>query len=78
MRMDENGSAHVARRRRFGLALRDRALDGRGNVTYRRPRGPGRQVRRRSVAQRVSWWRVDSCSLRRTEETWLSTVLTEM
>jgi hypothetical protein len=26
-RMDENGGAHVARRRRFGLALRDRALD---------------------------------------------------
>jgi hypothetical protein len=37
-----------------------------------------RQFRRRSAAQRVSWWREDSCSLRSTEETWLSTVLTEM
>ena len=36
------------------------------------------QVRRRSVAHRVSWCRVDSCSLCSTEETWLSTVLTEM
>src|SRR5439155_18545463 len=30
------------------------------------------------VAQRVSSWRVESCSLRSTFETWLSTVLTEM
>ena len=36
------------------------------------------QFRRRSFAQRVSSWRVDSCSLRRTADTWDSTVLTEM
>ncbi len=36
------------------------------------------QASRRSVAQRVNWWRVDSWSLRRTAETWLSTVLVEM
>ena len=36
------------------------------------------QARRRSVAHRVSWWRVESWSFRSTEETWLSTVLTEM
>jgi hypothetical protein len=35
-------------------------------------------VSRRSVAHLVSWCRVDSWSLRSTEETWLSTVLTEM
>ncbi len=39
---------------------------------------PGRQTRRRSVAQRVSWWRLESCSLRSTLETWVSTVLIEM
>jgi len=38
----------------------------------------GGQVRRRSVAHRVSWWRVESWSFRSTEETWLSTVLPEM
>ena len=32
----------------------------------------------RRLASGVSWCRVDSCSLRSTEETWLSTVLTEM
>ena len=37
----------------------------------------GAQIRRRSAAQRVSSWRFESCSLRRTAETWVSTVLTE-
>ena len=32
----------------------------------------------RSAAHRVSWCRDESCSLRSTEETWLSTVFTEM
>ena len=36
------------------------------------------QARRRSAAHLVSWCRVDSCSLRSTDDTWLSTVLTEM
>ena len=35
------------------------------------------QIRRRSAAQRVSSWRLESWSLRRTAETWLSTVFTE-
>ncbi|WP_323379322.1 methyltransferase domain-containing protein [Streptomyces durbertensis] len=38
----------------------------------------GGQTRRRAVAQRVSSWRLESWSLRRTAETWDSTVLTEM
>ena len=44
--------------------------------------GPGNdtqdQVSRRSAAHRVSWCRDDSCSLRSTDDTWLSTVFTEM
>ncbi len=36
------------------------------------------QTSRRSVAHLVSSWRVDSCNLRKTDETWDSTVLTEM
>ncbi len=36
------------------------------------------QIRRRSVAQRANWWRFDNCSLRSTDETWVSTVLPEM
>ncbi len=40
--------------------------------------GRARYVRRRSVAQRVSWCLEESCSLRSTDETWLSTVLPEM
>jgi uncharacterized membrane protein YeaQ/YmgE (transglycosylase-associated protein family) len=36
------------------------------------------QTRRRSVAHRVSWWRLESWSLRSTLETWVSTVLIEM
>ena len=34
--------------------------------------------RRRSEAQRVSSWREESCSLRSTEDMWVSTVLMEM
>ena len=42
-------------------------------------RGPETaQARRRSVAHRVSWCREDSCSLRSTDDTCDSTVLTEM
>ena len=37
----------------------------------------GSQIRRRSAAQRVSSWRFESCSLRSTAETCVSTVLTE-
>ena len=40
-------------------------------------RDTGVQIRRRSAAQRVSSWRFDSCSFRRTAETCVSTVLTE-
>src|SRR5690606_2644109 len=36
------------------------------------------QTRRRAVAQRESSWRLESWSLRSTDETWVSTVLTEM
>ena len=43
-----------------------------------RDRQPYRQASRRSAAHLVSWCRVDSCSLRSTEDTWLSTVFTEM
>ena len=39
---------------------------------------PGGQRRRRPIAQAVSSCREDSCSLRSTEETCVSTVLTEM
>ena len=35
------------------------------------------QTRRRSLAQAVSWWRLDSCSLRSTADTWVSTVFTD-
>ncbi len=42
------------------------------------PSGQHRQASRRSVAHLVSWCRVESCSLRSTDDTWLSTVLTEM
>ena len=41
-------------------------------------RQPYRQASRRSAAHLVSWCRVESCSLRSTEDTWLSTVLVEM
>ena len=41
-------------------------------------RSAGDYTRRRSVAHLVSSWRVESCSFRSTEETWDSTVLTEM
>ena len=34
-------------------------------------------TRRRSVAHRVSSWRLESWSLRRTDETWVSTVFTD-
>jgi hypothetical protein len=47
--------------------------------TARRPAtGRRAQISRRSAAQRVSWCRVDSCSLRSTEETWVSTVRAEI
>lgn len=36
------------------------------------------QTRRRAVAQRDSSCRLDSCSLRSTDDTWVSTVFTEM
>ena len=36
------------------------------------------QSSRRSVAHRVSSWREESCSLRSTEDMWVSTVLIEM
>jgi len=49
-----------------------------GQLAAARAAARGAQARRRSVAHRASWWRVDSCSFRSTEETWVSTVLTEM
>lgn len=38
----------------------------------------GRHSSRRAAAQRVSSLRFESCSLRSTAETWVSTVFTEM
>ncbi len=51
---------------------------GVGKTVWCALRVPGGQTRRRAVAQRVSSWRLESWSLRRTAETWDSTVLTEM
>src|SRR5262249_9526709 len=42
----------------------------------RHPRDATPQIRRRSEAQRASWWRLDSWSLRRTDDTCVSTVFT--
>src|SRR4051812_46849105 len=36
------------------------------------------QIRRRSLAQRASWWRLESWSLRSTDDTCVSTVFTEI
>ena len=36
-----------------------------------------RQISRRSLAHAVSWWRLESCSLRSTAETWDSIVFTD-
>src|SRR5687767_10747913 len=44
---------------------------------HRRAR-PAGQRSRRPIAQAVISWRDESCSLRSTEETWVSTVFTEM
>src|SRR5690606_5496144 len=38
---------------------------------------PVAQMRRRSLAQAVSWWRFESWSLRSTAETWVSIVFTD-
>ena len=35
------------------------------------------QMRRRSLAQTVSWWRLESWSLRSTADTWVSIVFTD-
>lgn len=43
-----------------------------------RPTSSSGYTMRRAMAQRVSSLRLDSWSLRRTAETWVSTVLTEM
>ena len=43
-----------------------------------RPTPAARQSSRRSEAQRVSSWRLESCSLRSIEDMWVSTVLMEM
>ena len=37
----------------------------------------GDQISRRSLAHAVSWWRLESCSLRRTADTWVSIVFTD-
>ena len=56
------------------------------NATAERARPPGSRARscrspgytrRRSLAQRVSSWRLESWSLRSTDETWVSTVFTD-
>ena len=51
---------------------------GPGSPQHLFGRPPHRYVSRRSAAHRVSWCRVDSCSLRSTDDTCDSTVLTEM
>ena len=62
----------------------DRDAQGRtgGQVTVRVPEGAGIghgfKSSLRSVAQRVSSCLDDSCSFRRTLDTWVSTVFTEM
>ena len=70
-----------ARRPRRAAAVR-RPRRGRA-VGHGPPRRSGgaavtRQSTPRSIAQRDSSWRVESCSLRRTDETCASTVLAEM
>ena len=44
---------------------------------WSRPSRRPRHSSLRSVAHRVSSWRLDSCSLRSTAETWVSTVFTD-
>jgi anti-sigma regulatory factor (Ser/Thr protein kinase) len=68
------------RRARHGRPEAGRGAAGRAGapVPAGGPPPMGSQTSRRSVAQRVSWWRVDSCSLRSTADTWLSTVLAAM
>ena len=66
-----------------GRSTPNESFAGEGQRRGRRGRrrgggGGGRQRRRRPMAQAVSSWRELSCSLRSTELTWVSTVLTEM
>ena len=61
-----------------GARARTWAAAGSAGSSPARPAEPPGQTSRRSVAQRVSWWRFDSCSLRSTLLTWVSTVLIEM
>ena len=69
--------ADVARRRQLTRELGEHRLErrthGKGHAPHR-----SRQIRRRSEAQRASWWRLESCSLRSTDDTWVSTVLAEI
>src|SRR6266581_4699666 len=69
----EHGNRRPPRRQQPGPAGR------RGSrLNARAPRGQSFHTRRRSVAQRVSSYRLDSWSLRSTADTWVSTVFTEM
>jgi hypothetical protein len=56
--------------RRRSPSIANETFPGR---TKARPAG---QTNRRATAQRVSSRRLDSCSFRRTEDTWVSTVFT--
>ena len=58
------------------VELEVRRIDGHWRGLY--AQGSCRHTRRRSAAHRVSWLRLESCSLRSTAETWDSTVFTEM
>ena len=61
-------SAAAKRRRRAREARR---------AAWLRAETEHHQIRRRSLAQAVSWWRLESCSLRSTAETCDSIVFTE-
>ena len=55
---------------------------GLGGTSHRARMSPaasvaGVQISRRSLAHAVSWWRLESCSLRSTADTWVSIVFTD-
>ena len=68
---DRSGLARRAREQRSEPPCREEAAGA------PQPRSRRRQIRRRSLAQAVSWWRLLSCSLRSTAETWVSIVFTD-
>ena len=75
LRLERAGRAPTACR---GSTSRASARTAVERAAPRPPKLVRRQSRRRSVAQRASWWRLDSWSLRSTDDTWVSTVFTEI